>query len=143
MSRVIIVDISKRPRPRLVTPSKGSDGDLTNESQRPLTDIDFILKRYAGNLAELDAWRGSLRYGDQSAIPDDLVDAFNTLKNAHDAFDKLEDNPFKSFDEAMSAIADGSFMDKITKKPVEKTVEKPVENIVDKPVDNGAHNNEA
>lgn len=140
--RSIVVDYSKRKRPRLVTPAKGSVGDLTNESQRPLTDVDFILRRYAGNLAELNAWKSNLKYGDQSALPADLVDAFNTLKDAHDAFDNLQDNPFGSFDEAMSAIADGTFMDKISKKPVEKPVENPVENTVDKTVDNGGNNNE-
>lgn len=144
--RVIVVDISERKRPRLVTPAKGSVGDLTNESQRPLTDVDFILKRYAGNLAELNAWKSSLKYGDQSALPDDLVDAFNILKDAHDAFSTLENNPFVSFDDAMSAIADGTFMDKISKKPEEKpeekTVETTVEKSVDKSVDKG-ENNEA
>lgn len=134
--RTIVIDYSERKRPRLVTPSKGSVGDLTNESQRPLTDVDFILRRYAGNLAELNAWKSNLKYGDQTAMPDDLVEAFNTLKDAHDAFDKLQDNPFGSFDEAMSAIADGTFMDKISTKPDEKPDEKPVEKTVEKTVDN-------
>lgn len=146
MSRIIIVDIDKRQRPKLVTPSKGSEGDLTNESQRPLTDVNFILNRYAGNLAELNAWRSNLKYGDQSSIPEDLVEAFNVLKNAHDAFDNIADNPFASFDDAMSAIADGTFIDKISKKtgekPVEKPAEKPVETTVDNSVDKGDNNNE-
>lgn len=140
--RVIVVDYSERKRPRLVTPAKGSVGDLTNESQRPLTDVDFILRRYAGNLAELNAWKSNLKYGDQCAMPDDLVDAFNVLKDAHDAFEKLQDNPFGSFEEAMSAIADGTFMDKISKNPVEKPVEKPVETTVNNPVDNGDNSHE-
>lgn len=120
MARIIILDISKRVKPRLVTPAKGSTGDLTNESQRPLTDIDFILKRYAGNLAELNAWKSKQKYGDQSALPDDLVDAFNVLKDAHDAFDNLPDNPFSSFDDAMAAIADGTFIDKIVPRGTSK-----------------------
>lgn len=135
--RVIVVDYTERKRPKLVTPAKGSVGDLTNESQRTLTDVDFILKRYAGNLAELSAWKSTLKYGDQTVMPDDLVDAFNILKDAHDAFNKLEGNPFASFDDAMSAIADGTFMDKIVKKPADTPADTPADKPVDKPVDNG------
>lgn len=136
--RTIIIDIEERPRPKLSTPAKGSQGDMTNESMAVLTDLDFIIKRYGGNLAELQAWRGRLNYGDATVVPTDLVDAFNLMKDAHDRFDALDkaDNPFASFEEAMAALRDGTFEEKISKFASNKGNQPPVEPIVEsKPVE--------
>lgn len=54
-----------RPRPRLVTPAKGSFGDCTDETQSAACDLNSIIRRYGSNLAELAAWRGSMSFGVQ------------------------------------------------------------------------------
>lgn len=107
--RVIVYDIDSRSRPKLVTPAKGTEGDMTNESMAPLTDLNAIIKRYGGNLADLVAWRGPLTSGDDTIVPADLQDAIESLKAAHDTFDELPNNPFASFEDAMTAIKDGTF----------------------------------
>lgn len=116
MSRIVIIDYHSRPRPRLATPAKGSVGDMTNESMLPLTDLGAILKRYGGNLAELAAWRGAVSYGDSTIIPNDLQEAFDKLKDAHEAFENLPDNPFASFEDAMTAIENGTIADILSRK---------------------------
>lgn len=104
----MIVPISERPRPKLVTPAKGSEGDLTNESLAEGTSVDSIIGRYAGNLAELKAWHaGRCQYGDQSAIPADFFEAFDKLKTAREQFADLG-LPFDSFDDAYTAWQDGT-----------------------------------
>ena len=113
--RVIIFDVSKRPRPVLVTPSKGEFGDCTDETQAKFTDIGSIIARYGGNLAELARWRGSMSFGDQPL--DNLEDAIEALEKAKDALGDLENNPFASLDEAFAAIKDGTFADKIKNPP--------------------------
>ena len=69
-----------RPRPRLTTPLKGSLGDCTDETQSAACDLNSIIKRYGGNLAELAAWRGSMSFGVQP--PDNLEDALDVLRDA-------------------------------------------------------------
>ena len=113
--RVIIFDVSNRPRPVLVTPSKGEFGDCTDETQAKYTDIGSIISRYGGNLAELARWRGSMSFGDQPL--DNLEDAIEALEIARDALGNLENNPFKSLDEAFAAFKDGTFADKIKNPP--------------------------
>lgn len=104
----IVITASARPRPELVTPPKGKEGDLTDETQARLCDLDNILRRYAGNLAELMAWRGRLDYGEQLDV--DLQSVFDKLQTAHDSLADLPDCPFDSLDDAFAAIRDGSFM---------------------------------
>ena len=69
-----------RPRPTLQTPAKGSVGDCTDETMASMCDINRIIQRYGGNLAELAAWRGSMSYGEQP--PDNLEDALERLNDA-------------------------------------------------------------
>ncbi|QCS36194.1 hypothetical protein [Capybara microvirus Cap1_SP_159] len=86
---------------------------MVDQSHEVLTRLDTILSRYAGNLAELVAWRGSVAYGEQSTL--DLQSAYDKMREAHEAFVDLPNNPFKSFDEAMLAVSDGTFVEKIAK----------------------------
>ena len=76
-----------RPRPVLITPSKGTEGDCTDETMVGMCDINRIIQRYGGNLAELAAWRGSMSYGEQP--PDNLEDALVMLNNAKDICNNL------------------------------------------------------
>lgn len=113
--RVIIFDVSKRPRPSLVTPAKGQLGDCTDETQAKHTDIGSIIARYGGNLAELARWRGSMSFGDQPL--NNLEDAIEAIEKAKKALGSLENNPFASLDEAFTAIKEGTFTDKIMNPP--------------------------
>lgn len=70
-----------RPRPVLTTPAKGAEGDCTDETMASMCDINRIIQRYGGNLAELAAWRGSMSFGEQP--PDNLEDALERLKDAN------------------------------------------------------------
>lgn len=84
------MNICKRenlPRPKLITPAKGSVGDCTDETMVGMCDINRIIQRYGGNLAELAAWRGSMSYGEQA--PDNLEDALDMLNNAKDICNNL------------------------------------------------------
>ena len=114
--RTLVIAYDDRPRPVLVTPAKGTFGDCTDESMAKDTDLPSILARYGGNLAEIARWRGTMSFGDQPS--DNLEDALEVIANAHDALADLPNNPFTSLDDAFSAIKDGTFMDKITKKEV-------------------------
>lgn len=107
--RKIIIDISLRPRPTLKTPAKGSEGDCTDETMAKFTDLGSIVQRYAGNLAELAAWRGTMSFGDQPV--NNLEDAIDKLKEAHDY---IAESPYDSLEDAIVAINNGSFG-----KPVE------------------------
>ncbi len=82
-----IIKREDRPRPLLITPPKGGEGDCTDETMASMCDINRIIQRYGGNLAELAAWRGTMRYGEQP--PDNLEDALETLKNAKDICAKM------------------------------------------------------
>ena len=82
-----IVTREQRPRPRLITPAKGEQGDCTDETMAGMCDINRIIQRYGGNLAELAAWRGSMSYGEQP--PDNLEDALDMLNNAKDICNNL------------------------------------------------------
>lgn len=106
-----IYSVDDRNRPVSVTPEKGSDGDLCNESMVGFTDLDYIIKRYGGNLDEVRRWSGQFRYGDDISANFDLQEAFEKIKAASDA---LIDTPFRSLDEAIKAINDGTFESAIT-----------------------------
>ena len=82
-----IITRENRSRPRLVTPAKGEEGDCTDETMVGICDINRIIQRYGGNLAELAAWRGSMSYGEQP--PDNLEDALDMLNNAKDICNNL------------------------------------------------------
>lgn len=82
-----IVKRENRLRPYLVTPAKGTPGDCTDETMAGMCDINRIIQRYGGNLAELAAWRGSMQYGDQP--PDNLEDALDMLNHAKDICNNL------------------------------------------------------
>ena len=82
-----IITRENRPRPRLVTPAKGEQGDCTDETMAGMCDINRIIQRYGGNLAELAAWRGSMSYGEQP--PDNLEDALDMLNYAKDICNNL------------------------------------------------------
>ena len=82
-----IVKRENRLRPCLVTPAKGTPGDCTDETMAGMCDINRIIQRYGGNLAELAAWRGTMQYGDQP--PDNLEDALDMLNNAKDICNNL------------------------------------------------------
>ena len=69
-----------RPRPVLITPPKGAEGDCTDETMARSCDLNLIIQRYGGNLAELAAWRGTMSFGDQP--PDNLEDALERLNDA-------------------------------------------------------------
>lgn len=68
----------ERMRPTLKTPPKGSEGDRCIESEVGETDIPTILRKYAGNLQELLAWRGNLSYGVQPS--DDLEEVLQSVE---------------------------------------------------------------
>lgn len=102
--RKIVLDISLRPRPLVTTPPKGGEGDCTDETMVRLTDLGSIVQRYAGNLAELAAWRGTMSYGEQP--PNNLEDAIDKLKDAHDL---LVESPYDSLEAAIDAINNGTF----------------------------------
>ena len=125
--RRIIVSYDDRPRPVVKTPAKGTLGDCTDETMAASTDLPSILARYGGNLAEIARWRGTMSYGIQPI--DNLEDALDAISAAHDALADLPNNPFATLDDAFSAIKDGTFLEKITKKEVkdEKKPSKPEE----------------
>lgn len=111
--RTIIIDISERIRPTLTTPKKGSEGDLCVQSDEPKTDINNILVRYGGNLAEMTAWRNSQVFGDATLLGKDLLEIHQLLADktadaaAKFAADELLTNRFKDFDEYVQAVKNG------------------------------------
>lgn len=118
--RKIIVDISLRPRPTLKTPLKGSEGDCTDETMAKYTDLSSIVQRYAGNLAELAAWRGTMSFGEQPV--NNLEDAIDKLKEAHDY---IAESPYESLEDAIEAINNGLFGKE--SEPVEPPKNEPAE----------------
>lgn len=62
------------------TPEKRSAGDLADYSQVDACDISNIMHRYSGNMAELMAWRKGLKYGDDTLVPKDLLEAFKVME---------------------------------------------------------------
>lgn len=70
----------ERVRVKCITPTKGSVGDMTDESMANSTSIPSILARYGGNLAEIARWRGSQNYGVQPTA--DLEEALEQVKEA-------------------------------------------------------------
>lgn len=113
--RSIIIDISERPRPSLVTPAKGSEGDMVDETQAAACSIDAIIKRYGGNLPAAKGWPDG---GVQLPLNRDELEEM-----AYKACEDIVNNgqsPFKSVDEAITALSDGTFADKVSNfKPTE------------------------
>lgn len=111
MKRILVIDYSDLPRPELKTPAKGTDGDRTDESQADETRVDYILRKYNGDLSVLAGWKSRGKYGD--APVNNLEDAFEVLRNAHDDFMSADGLPFETFAEALAAIGDGTFVSKV------------------------------
>lgn len=132
--RTLLFSVHDRPRPEVVTPAKGSEGDCTDETQAAMTSVDSIISRYGGNLAEIAGWRGRMG-ANQFQPPSNLEDALEILKNAESELvaSKL---PFDSLSSALESMRDGSFAERIkaASKSVEETVsahdEKPVQSLV-------------
>ena len=79
MPRKIIRSFEDLPRPELVTPEKGSKGDLCDQSQKEACNLVNVMQRYAGNLAEIRAWQVNPgNYGTQP--PDNLEDALQMVE---------------------------------------------------------------
>lgn len=68
------------------TPEKRSVGDLADYSQVDSCDISNIMHRYSGNLAELMAWRKGLKFGDDTIVPKDLLDAYQVMEKFHRSY---------------------------------------------------------
>ena len=119
--RSIIIDISERPRPSLVTPAKGTEGDMVDETQASACAIDAIIKRYGGNLPSVKGWTDG---GVQLPLNrDELEDmAYNACANIVNN----GTSPFHSVDEAITALSDGTFAEKVVNfnKPTEPTASK-------------------
>ena len=119
--RSIIIDISERPRPSLVTPTKGSDGDMVDETQAAACSIDAIIKRYGGNLPAAKGWPEG---GVQLPLNRDELEDM-----AYNACEDIVNNgksPFNTVDEAITALSDGTFAEKVSNfKPTE--IVKPTE----------------
>ena len=119
--RSIIIDISERPRPILVTPAKGSEGDMVDETQAAACSIDAIIKRYGGNLPPAKGWTDG---GVQLPLNRDELEDM-----AYKACEDIVSNgksPFKTVDEAITALSDGTFAEKVSNfKPTETS--KPTE----------------
>lgn len=113
--RNIIIDVAERPRPSLVTPAKGSVGDMVDETQAAACSIDAIIKRYGGNLPAAKGWPDG---GVQLPLNRDELEAM-----AYNACEDIVNNgnsPFKSVDEAITALSDGTFAEKVSNfKPTE------------------------
>lgn len=116
--RNIIIDVSERPRPSLVTPAKGSEGDMVDETQAAACSIDAIIKRYGGNLPAAKGWPDG---GVQLPLNRDELEVM-----AYNACEDIVNNgksPFKSVDEAITALSDGTFAEKVANfKPTETPV---------------------
>ena len=106
--RNIIIDPELRPRPVLVTPEKGSFGDMVDESQAAGCAIDAIIKKYGGNLPAVQAWPdGAVQ------LPSNRDELEELAYNACENIVKSGNSPFASVDEAINALSDGTFADRI------------------------------
>ena len=106
--RNIIIDVAERPRPSLVTPAKGSQGDMVDETQASACSIDAIIKRYGGTLPAAKGWPDG---GVQLPLNRDELEAM-----AYNACEDIVNNgksPFKTVDEAITALTDGTFAEKV------------------------------
>lgn len=112
MMRCVVFDLNDRPRPALKTPAPCEEGDRCVKSDVVHTDIDAIIRRFAGNLAEIKAWQSGLKYGEQ--LDADLTDLHEMLREAHDRYDEWKDSPFGSFAEAAECWANGTFDSRVS-----------------------------
>lgn len=115
--RNIIIDVAERPRPSLVTPAKGSAGDMVDETQAAACSIDAIIKRYGGSLPAAKGWPD-----DGVQLPLNRDELEEMAYNACEDFVNNGNSPFNSVDEAITALTDGTFADKVANfKPTEPT----------------------
>lgn len=113
--RNIIIDVAERPRPSLVTPAKGSAGDMVDETQAAACSIDAIIKRYGGNLPAAKGWPdGGVQLPlNRDELEDMAYSACEDIVNSGKS-------PFQSVDEAITALSDGTFAEKVSNfKPTE------------------------
>lgn len=109
-----VITRDMRPRPLLRTPAKGAEGDCTDETMVDGCDIGRIIQRYGGNLAELARWRGSMSFGEQ--VNHNLEDNIERFRELEGQLKDLPNCPFATLNDAFDAIADGTFIEKITPK---------------------------
>lgn len=112
--RNIIIDRDLRPRPFVATPAKGSEGDLVDESQAAGCAIDAIIKKYGGNLPAVQAWPdGAVQ------LPSNRDELEEMAYNACEDIVQSGKSPFASVDDAINALSEGTFVDRIVNhKPV-------------------------
>lgn len=115
-----IISISKArvevPRPRLKTPKKGDFGDLCHEEQAKDTDIRRIMKKYAGNLEEMLAWRSKpIDNFDATAYPVDLQEALENVRAADQKVSDLAADLGISREEVIKLVnGDNSVLEKLS-----------------------------
>lgn len=113
--RKFFLNGDKRVRVIARTPVKGSEGDLCVQSDLAKTDINSILHRYAGNLAELKAWQDGREFGVQSPLGDDLLDAtsvFESLESQYNNNAQLS-KAFANFGDFVRSVSDGTIYSKL------------------------------
>ena len=116
--RKIIIDRELRPRPFLVTPEKGSVGDMVDESQAAGCAIDAIIKKYGGNLPAVQAWPdGAIQ------LPSNRDELEEMAYNACEDIVNSGKSPFASVDEAINALSEGTFVDRIANYKPDVTTE--------------------
>lgn len=106
--RIIIIDRDTRPRPVVLTPAKGSAGDMVDESQAAGCAIDAIIKRYGGQLPAVARWRD----GDVQ-LPLNREDVATMAYNACRDLVESGKTPWSTVDDALKALADGTLSDAI------------------------------
>lgn len=107
--RNIILDADMRPRPLLVTPAKGSVGDMVHEEDAAGTSIPSILQRYGGNLEDLVRWRKDPIPFDCDLMPSDLAEALQKVHDIGEMLNTLELPEGVSRDDAIAAIKSGDY----------------------------------
>lgn len=101
MARKIVKSFEDLPRPELVTPEKGSKGDLCDQSQKESCNLVNLMQRYAGNLAEIRAWQVNPdNYGTQP--PDNLEDA---LEMVEEGVNTAQGLGYDSISEALDGLS--------------------------------------
>ncbi len=90
-----------RARPVVVTPVKGSVGDLVHEEDAAGTSVDSIIRKYGGNLAE---WRKTPVPFDCDVNGLSIEEAVEKVSRIGDIASGLELPPGMSLDEALMMI---------------------------------------
>lgn len=121
MPRKIISSFEDLPRPELVTPEKGSKGDLCDQSQKEACNLVNVMQRYAGNLAEIRAWQvNPENYGTQP--PDNLEDALDLVQEGVNTAQGLG---YDSISEALDGLSKTSEEPKSEPAPTDEPATPP------------------